>query len=179
MFLEKKNKVIDRFALSYGIFKCLEQRDIFFKLILNKLSEDTYLNTLNKNISFLHIEFLMSDEMKDTNFSLRGKKNTTDILSVNYPISENSLNGILYLDPLFIELIIQSKIEFANSFFPINFFYRIVELLIHGIVHLLGLDHSTDQEEKKMFLLEDSIKSSLLDDNNIVKMMKNLFKYVD
>lgn len=40
-------------------------------------------------------------------------------------------------------------------------FFAVAGLFTHGILHLLGYDHMTDEQEKEMFGLQDKILGAL------------------
>ena len=123
--------------------------------ILKQLDYETFdigiLLTTNKTI-------------KKYNETYRGKKRPTDILSFSYyevspgekivAASDEEKNlGDLILSP---EYIVSSAKKLG-----VSFEHRLLILLIHGICHLIGYDHETDEEYHQMKALEDQLLSKL------------------
>lgn len=98
--------------------------------------------------------------IRSYNETYRGKKGATDILSFRYypeqlpgkkvfsPTGEQNI-GDLVLSPQYI-------VKSAQTL-DVTFEHRLMILIIHGIVHLLGYDHETDNEYKIMQGVEDKI----------------------
>mgnify|MGYP000594301822 CR=1 FL=1 len=98
------------------------------------------------------------------NEGYRNKKGPTDILSFRfYPeqvpgkkvYAENGEQNIGDLI-LSAEYIVRSAKKLG-----ISFEHRLMILCIHGIVHLLGYDHETDQDYAQMQAVEDTILAQL------------------
>lgn len=101
----------------------------------------------------LSIVFLDLPDAKELNFRFREKKYATDILSFEGD-GENSL-GELVLCP---QVLRRQAYEHGLSFRQ-----ELGYMLIHGMLHLLGLDHEKSQKEARyMFQIQDDIFEKLL-----------------
>jgi probable rRNA maturation factor len=107
--------------------------------------------------SELSIVLTGDSEVRRLNRQYRKKDKTTDVLS--FPLLEgkklkDGLNGMFPLGDVVISVpqtrrqAIQQGREFRRE---------LALLLIHGILHLLGYDHVTRPQEKKMFSLQDRL----------------------
>ena len=92
--------------------------------------------------------------MKGLNKKYRKVDKVTDILS--FESYEKNVLGELVFCPEFIE---QQAKKHGLSFYE-EFSY----LILHGILHLLGYDHETDEKEaERMFSLQDKLFDEFLD----------------
>ncbi len=98
-----------------------------------------------------------NDEIKDYNKKFRGKDYPTDVLSFPY----NEKNGrYVYLGDVIISLDKVYSQSYEYGVEPIDEFVR---LLVHGILHLLGYDHETSQEDEKVMMeLQDKLVDKIL-----------------
>lgn len=114
------------------------------------------INNCEKVIQYLAPDFLqelelsillVSDsQMKAINGERRGKEKTTDVLS--FPLySEFPQVPVQILGEVVISMDTcrQQSIEIGHS--VIDEFYR---LLVHGILHLFGYDHETNEKDAKL-----------------------------
>lgn len=123
---------------------------------MRKGDEQKRLNLLVKEVlayfhkkdSYAEVNLVTSLQMRKLNLEYRGKDKTTNVLSFSYPswfprISKDSprLLGEVYLDAEFIKKRGES----------------IDYLLIHGLLHLLGLDHGRYDDRIKMERMEKRI----------------------
>lgn len=111
------------------------------------------------------IWFTTSATIQKYNAQYRNKDNPTDILSFAYhpelkpgqrivvTMPEDRNLGDLILCPTYIE---KKAPEYGHSFNK-----HLQMLLIHGICHLLGYDHETDKDYKKMATLEQQLATAI------------------
>jgi len=96
-------------------------------------------------------------EVKRLNKTYRHKDKTTDVLS--FPLLEGKkLSSGLGKNVALGDVVIsvpQTRRQSAEQGKP--FKGELALLLVHGILHLLGYDHATKAQEKKMFGLQDRI----------------------
>tara|TARA_Y100000816_G_C25987879_1_gene515992 strand:+ start:259 stop:708 length:450 start_codon:yes stop_codon:yes gene_type:complete len=107
----------------------------------------------DSEISFL----LTSDEnIKELNFKYKNKNSSTNVLS--FPMMKK-IEGRIFIG----DIAISSKkiLEEANKFKKDKYSY-LSKITIHGVLHLLGYDHQTDKEYKKMNKLEENIMKRLI-----------------
>ena len=96
-------------------------------------------------------------EVKKLNRLYRGKNKTTDVLS--FPLLEgkkfpSSLKEGVVLGDVVVS-VPQTKRQALER--GKTFKAELALLVVHGILHLLGYDHVTLAQEKKMFALQDSL----------------------
>lgn len=96
----------------------------------------------------LHITINHIDDtnMQEINKRFRKIDKTTNILSFNYETSDIFVSGELLLS--------LNKIHQEAADLNITVDQHYAHLIIHGILHLLGYDHETDDEAKEMESLE-------------------------
>ena len=107
-----------------------------------------------KNISFSVI-FVDNDTIKDLNKNYRNIDRVTDVITFRLADYEEVMCGkINVLGDIYICLDRareQSK-EYGHSYLR-----ELSFLLVHGFLHLLGYDHMNEEDEKKMFGLQEEI----------------------
>ena len=127
----------------------------FVKEITDKILKELGLDNVEISIT------LTDDEtIRQINKEWRGKDKPTDVLS--FPLDENdTLPGYKYrlLGDVVISIPYAVRQAKEIGFTPKE---EVLRLLIHGILHLLGYDHETSEEDAKiMFSLQDKIFSKL------------------
>lgn len=125
------------------------------KLVIKNLKSQ---KNLSRKISQLEkdliVVFVTSAKMKKLNSQFRGKNKHTDILSFE-PIEESSLGELVLCLPVLKNQAREHKLSLNHE---------IGYMLIHGILHLLGYDHETGENDaKKMFKIQDTLFDKLLD----------------
>lgn len=141
------------------------QRKISLDLRAIKRDIELILEELKYQNFDLGIWFTNNKTIRAYNNNFRHKDKPTDILSFPYHtdliagkrikvLTEEDKNlGDLIISPEYIELDVQK--------YQISFETRLRILLVHGICHLLGYDHITDSDYKKMHKLEMAILKKL------------------
>jgi probable rRNA maturation factor len=108
-----------------------------------EFAENTVRKTLETGGKSVTIAFVSDRKMRFLNKTFRGKDATTDVLSFPFEAeaferSENNLGDI------FISLEQAGKQASENN---LDFETEIKQLILHGILHLCGFDHETDNGE--------------------------------
>jgi probable rRNA maturation factor len=96
-------------------------------------------------------------EVKSLNRAYRQKNKTTDVLSFPLLEGKKMISGLkkkILLGDVVIS-IPQTRRQAAQR--GRKFDEELALLLVHGILHLLGYDHATKAQEKKMFGLQDRL----------------------
>lgn len=138
-FIKQKNCYIPKAFLKDALPHILKE----FK------KEKLYLSLSKKQISLV---FVSSQKMKALNWQYRKKNKTTDILSFPSDLGESC--GELIFD---YNLVKKQAVENGHAIKQ-----ELLYLFIHGLLHLLGLDHEKSlQEEKRMYKIQDSIFANL------------------
>ena len=121
---------------------------------------DQILNNLQLENVEVSITLTDNDIIKSINKQWRGKDKPTDVLS--FPQGDTIGYKYRVLGDVIISL------PYAkNQAREIGHSYKaeIVRLLTHGILHLLGYDHETNEEDAKvMFNLQDKIFEKVIDE---------------
>ena len=130
------------------------------KAMIKTIAEELEMKT---NFSFSIID---SKRMIEINTEYRNKNENTDIITfcdsdgMPFPV-----NGHIYYGDVFINL--EKMYENAENM-NVSAKEEMLRLVIHGLLHLKGLDHKTNDFEKEdMLILQESI----------VNKYKNILKY--
>ncbi len=101
---------------------------------------NSYIKSLNLNYESIYLEysFISSEDMINLNIDSLDHNYDTDILSFNLSIDESNLFGNFYLS---LNKIKENSIDYSSSLH--NELYRVI---IHGFLHLIGYNDSTDSE---------------------------------
>lgn len=91
------------------------------------------------------------DEARHLNRTYRGKDASTDVLS--FPFSETRPDGTTYLGDIFISGA-RAKVQAREA--GISLEEEILRLIIHGLLHLMGHEHSDEssdmlKQQEKLF----------------------------
>ncbi|MCF7943158.1 MAG: rRNA maturation RNase YbeY [Spirochaetia bacterium] len=126
-----------------------------------------YLEIQDKEISIL---FTDDAYMQTLNFEYRGIDSPTDVLSFSQaqesiPADMPDAAGS---DTLLGDIIISIDTLKSNAdSFRVDYDEELKRLLIHGILHLTGMDHDTNDSNEKMLQLQELILHEIHDKNNL------------
>ena len=145
-------------------------------LILNGIPQPPRQPSLKKNaVSFVRkvlkilgkknwdISVLFCDNayIKTLNHKFRKKNSATDVLS--FPLGETIEDGKGRQRFLPGDIIVSLESMEANAAsFGVSSDEELKRLLIHGILHLDGMDHFTNKKSEPMLILQENILSSLI-----------------
>ena len=116
----------------------------------------------NAEGSFLSVIFIDDEEMHRMNKETRGIDRTTDVLSFALEDNDNIKGEIRVLGDIFISI---PKMKAQAKEYGHSEKRELSFLTCHGLLHLLGYDHTRSVEEEKIqFGLQDEI----LNDLNII-----------
>jgi len=126
-----------------------------------------YLEIRDKEISIL---FTDDAYMQNLNFEYRGIDSPTDVLSFSQvqesipaDMPDTAVSSILLGD---IIISIETLKSNADSF-KVDYDEELKRLLIHGILHLTGMDHDTNDSSEKMLQLQERILHDIHVKNSI------------
>jgi len=111
------------------------------------------------------VNLVTEEVMKDLNQEYRNIEESTDVLS--FPLWEQ--DGVFVpptgwnVLPLGDIVICPSVVEKKMSLPDLSYDYNFNVILSHGLLHLIGWDHSTGEEEKKMWEQQRSIAARIED----------------
>lgn len=108
---------------------------------LSRFAQDI-LSLLEAEAAELTIAFVDEEEIHKLNFAYRRKDYATDVLS--FPMGERQPHGDIYLGDIAIS---QEVAERQARDIGHSLVKEIFHLTAHGILHLLGFDHETDDGE--------------------------------
>lgn len=120
---------------------------IFLKEYREILDETIKEFGLEKNIE-VDLLFVTKNKMKKLNNFYRNKNYTTDVLS--FPLNSKIELNFLEVIPIGQIIISPWKIKKQAKEFNHSFRREFCYIFTHGIAHLLGFDHQTEEETKIM-----------------------------
>ena len=135
--------------------KRLRNKDLFFQKICNAFPKKY--KFLNKKVSFT---LLLSNNtnIQKLNKLFRKKNKPTDVLS--FPFTKKiKISKRTYLGDIIISY------NFINNPKSLNsklFKDKVIKILIHGFLHLLGFDHKKNRDYLKMLKEEGQIYKSVI-----------------
>lgn len=103
---------------------------------------------LNKD-RFFECSFVSQEEMQEINNNYRGKNYVTDVISFAFD-DEGMITPLLGEMFICVDKAKSQAIEYGHSFER-----EICFLFVHGLLHLLGFDHQTKEDEEEMFGLQN------------------------
>jgi probable rRNA maturation factor len=114
-----------------------------------KLSDGMELN-LRREIC---LSFCTESEIKDLNRNFRNKDSVTDVLSFNFQDFQNTGE----IQPLGDVIICTARAQEQAWELGYTLRRELIFLFAHGVLHLLGYDHETEEDAEKMFDLQKQV----------------------
>ena len=105
---------------------------------------------LNREIC---LSFCTESEIKDLNRNFRNKDSITDVLSFNFQDLQNTGE----IQPLGDVIICTARAQEQAWELGYTLRRELIFLFAHGILHLLGYDHETEEDAEKMFNLQKQV----------------------
>ncbi len=142
--------------------KILITKEVYDRDITKKYIKEITKKILKElNLNNVEISIILTDDetIRKLNKEWRGKDKPTDVLS--FPMDMEKPPGYRYhlLGDVIISIPYAKRQAKEIGYSPRE---EVLRLLIHGILHLLGYDHETSEEDaKRMFSLQDKIFSKL------------------
>ncbi|MBD3233803.1 MAG: rRNA maturation RNase YbeY [candidate division Zixibacteria bacterium] len=126
--------------------------DISYRIGKQEVNETlrVVLSRENKRGVTINIVFTDDKYMRGLNKNYLGEDRTTDVMSFN--IDEEMLGEIYVSLP-------QARRQAQERGIPIK--VEIKRLLIHGLLHLLGYDHASEEEKRLMFAKQEHYLSEV------------------
>ncbi|HHU24025.1 MAG: rRNA maturation RNase YbeY [Bacilli bacterium] len=105
----------------------------------------------------LSVIFVSEEEMYQINKQYRGMDSSTDVIS--FAEVDNGFGELPYeLGDIFVNV---DRIKSQAKSYGHSELREFAFLILHGMLHLLGYDHQTENEEKQMFALQEEILNCL------------------
>jgi probable rRNA maturation factor len=106
------------------------------------------------NVINIEIMFVSASLSEELNLKFRGRDNPTNVISIEYRDDReqfNILNGELYIcDSVIIKEAASQKKDILSPY---------IHMIIHGVLHIQGLDHIKDKDALYMESLEVELMS--------------------
>ncbi|MDN7240439.1 rRNA maturation RNase YbeY [Planococcus sp. N028] len=131
----------------------------FVEKVLKHAAEAEEIGTAEVSVTFV-----TNDIIQDINKEYRGKNEPTDVISFAMEeLGEGELEIVGLMAPRTLGDIIISldRTKEQAADYGHSFERELGFLAVHGFLHLLGYDHMTKEDEKKMFSRQEEILSSL------------------
>lgn len=135
-----------------------EELDFVQKILEHAAKEE------NIGKSEVSVTFVTNEMIRDINREYRGKDQPTDVISFAMEELGEGETAIIGLpEPRMLGDIIISldRTKEQAADFGHSFERELGFLAVHGFLHLLGYDHMTEEDEKKMFSRQEEILVSL------------------
>ena len=101
------------------------------------------------------IIFITDEKMHELNLKYRGIDRSTDVLSFAFEDNNKFCYNIRQLGEIFISI---PKMEVQAREYSHGYQRELAFLVVHGLLHLLGYDHTLgEKEEKEMFSKQELV----------------------
>ncbi len=122
--------------------------------LIEKVSE-----LLGIESSIVSIVLVDNEYIHKINKEYRNVDRETDVISFAFMDDDtNPESGVTDLGEIYISL---EKAHSQSKEYGHSFKRELCFLLTHGLLHLLGYDHMTEEDEKEMFGLQEEVLNSL------------------
>ena len=146
---------VDVFSEEKAWSKRLKKKELFFKKVCSFFPKKYQFS--NKKVNFT---LLLSNNKgtKKLNKDFRNKNKSTDVLS--FPFNKKTkISKTTYVGDIIISYNFMDKPKPQNLK---NFKEKVIKTFIHGFLHLLGFDHITNKDYKKMLNEEERLYKSVI-----------------
>lgn len=137
---------------SYSYYK---KRLVKYEKLLKDIALKVFdITNTKRDLIIFDCSFVSENVIQKMNMEFRNKDYVTDVISFAFWDSgiKTDLLGELYI--CYNKIVKQAK-EFNHSFER-----ELCFLYVHGLLHLLGFDHENNEDEEKMFRLQEEILQS-------------------
>ena len=125
---------------------------------LNEVIEYS-LKRMNVSNAYLSVIFINDDHMQELNKQYRNIDKTTDVLSFAFEDNEKINLPVRMLGDIYISI---PKMQQQAKEYDHSEKRELSFLVVHGLLHLLGYDHTrSKEEEESQFALQDEILANL------------------
>lgn len=111
---------------------------------------------INKDY-FFDLSFVSENKIQEINNKYRQKNQPTDVITFALNDSKIKIKNCLLGEIYLCEKQIKNKAPSFHLTYPQN----MINTFIHGVLHLLGYEHKTKQQENKMISLQNKILNKL------------------
>ncbi len=125
---------------------------------LNEVIEYS-LKRMNVSNAYLSVIFINDDHMQELNKQYRNIDKTTDVLSFAFEDNEKINLPVRMLGDIYVSI---PKMQQQAKEYDHSEKRELSFLVVHGLLHLLGYDHTrSKEEEERQFALQDEILANL------------------
>ena len=125
---------------------------------LNEVIEYS-LKRMNVSNAYLSVIFINDDHMQELNKQYRNIDKTTDVLSFAFEDNEEINLPVRMLGDIYVSI---PKMQQQAKEYDHSEKRELSFLVVHGLLHLLGYDHTRrKEEEERQFALQDEILANL------------------
>jgi probable rRNA maturation factor len=143
----------------------VDYRDIPLPLWLDRASTFavSVMDALELDAWELSLFFCGEEFMAGLNLSYRGKEGPTDVLSFQLGEWVDGTNGRRFIAG---DVVICTAVMARNAAsFGVSEDEELRRLIIHGILHLAGLDHQTNEGNEPMLVRQENLLSTLSEES--------------
>lgn len=142
---------------------------VFASSLPSNITKPFLLETIEKTLEvidwvpqgMISVAFVSKQKSREINNEFAGNDYPTDVLSFDYPVQKNS-EGSQLSEEFAGEIIVCSQIAVAQaSEYNVDIRSEVALLLVHGILHLSGLDHQDNAQKASFETLQSVILKSL------------------
>ena len=137
--------------------------DISYRNIVEKVDKNGIvkfcLKVLDKlEIKNWEISIMLCNDLiiKELNFKYRSRNEPTDVLSFTQDLE--TVGDIIYAGDIIISL---ETIKHNSKRFDVDIDEEFKRVLIHGILHLNGMNHKTNSMDEEMLTIQEKILQSI------------------
>ena len=106
----------------------------------------------------LSVTFVSAERIRTLNREYRFKDESTDILS--FVANEGEFGGIE--TPVLGDLVISvDDLKENCDYFSVEMSEELIRLLVHGTLHLLGWDHTTNDQSEPMLVMQEKVVTAI------------------
>jgi probable rRNA maturation factor len=141
------------------IFETLPPKEIS-QTILQNAAAQTFVATKSELIGNIHVAFVDKPESKRLNNEFADNNYATDVLSFVYETATTKAE--LKIPQAKAEIVICTPIARAQAAeYGLSFQDEVALLLVHGLLHVLGLDHQDDSQKTGFERTQNDIMNAL------------------
>lgn len=122
--------------------------------IFNKIAKYTLKQFNIKGKVEVSLTLLSKNKIKEINKTYRHIDKVTDVISFENDEGFEKYDGFITLGDLFICV---SKAKSQAKTYGHSMYREVCFLFVHGLLHLLKMDHMNEEDAKKMFKMQDDI----------------------
>lgn len=137
--------------INFSLNNNYKDLDLYSKKIKKITKKISKLLKIKEDL-FFEISILNNNEIKQINKQYRKKNSPTDVISFSF--NDNGNYRTMLIGEIFIsyDKVISQSTEYGHSMEREYLF-----LITHGLLHLLGYDHISNDDEKIMFDLQEKV----------------------